>query len=105
MSTFSKKFGVSKRSVARNLRSAAATIDTYGWIRHALGNKKDGFCAIGALSISKDSSAAYITAKQLVTAVVGPIAAWNDYSVYDKSEVTGLFRKLAGQLDHGGGVL
>lgn len=71
------------------LIEAAGKIRTCGWVQERYGNKKDGYCAVGAIRQSHGTREDRITAKRILSNQIGHqhIPSWNDCRARTKEEV------------------
>ncbi len=94
----------SARQAATILRNAAKVIETYGWRRGVMGNKKLGFCALGSIDHVQPvyNKSRSLAEKALRTIIgVSSIADWNDAFASGAKEVTSAMLKVARELEHG----
>jgi hypothetical protein len=85
------------------LLEAVAILEKYGWQQGTMGDKRAGFCALGAISqageideygFSGHSPAHYEAACKL-SSMVGHIPTWNDNGIRTKEEVIAVLRRVA----------
>lgn len=91
---------MTKRQAAKLMREAAKLLDAHGWRKGKYGDCEEGFCLVGALN-KAGITLGVIRPSLWALFNMSPFN-WNDAPGRTKEEVTGLLRRRARELEHGG---
>ena len=83
---------------AKVLTRALARLMKYGWIKHASGNTKTGFCSLGAIHAGRPMPSVFVDAREALRAVPPTLlsvslSSWNDAPERRKRQVIARFKQ------------